>query len=506
MCRSTYLKIHLAIVKPVTGGRRRADVAFAHEPPAPGPRFAPAVLPGRAHRQHQPGRRAGDMALAAASKRISDLEAAVGAPLLARHSRGVTPTGGGPGGAAPCAAHPQRRRPSRGRSLRPCAGIVGVVRLAANTSAITQFLPADIAAFMALHPGIRIELEEQNSSDVVMAVLDGRADVGIFADRTPGPGCRWRRTGATGSCSWCRAAIRSRRRGARLRRGDRIRFRHALAAPRSRSGCRARRPAGKRLKLRIQVRSFDAMCQMVAAGLGIAVLPDGAVEPHLRQAAGAHRSRRRLGPSRPAARCARPEGAAAPGAPARRSPRRHGRFQGGLIASTAAAVDCAWAGVVACAGPSSPSRPAKAADAQSGCRQNPGASQNRHPHHDDHHASDTRRAARPPRRRDGPADRRPVRRQDARRLRRRGDQDRAARRRRPAAQLAPAPGRHLRLVAGAVAQQALDRARPAQRRGPGHRAPADRRGRRADRELPPRHARGLGHGLGRAVARSTPAW
>ncbi len=38
---------------------------------------------------------------------------------------------------------------------------------------------------MAANPGIRIELEEQNSSEVVMAVLDGRADFGIFADRTP---------------------------------------------------------------------------------------------------------------------------------------------------------------------------------------------------------------------------------------------------------------------------------------------------------------------------------
>jgi DNA-binding transcriptional LysR family regulator len=38
---------------------------------------------------------------------------------------------------------------------------------------------------------------------------------------------------------------------------------------------------GKRLKLRIQVRSFDAMCLMVGAGLGIAVLPEAAVRPHL---------------------------------------------------------------------------------------------------------------------------------------------------------------------------------------------------------------------------------
>ena len=39
---------------------------------------------------------------------------------------------------------------------------------------------------------------------------------------------------------------------------------------------------GRRLRMRIHVRSFDAMCQMVAAGLGIAVLPDAAVQPHLR--------------------------------------------------------------------------------------------------------------------------------------------------------------------------------------------------------------------------------
>jgi len=39
---------------------------------------------------------------------------------------------------------------------------------------------------------------------------------------------------------------------------------------------------GRSLKLRIQVRSFDAMCNMVAAGLGVAVLPRDAIAPHLR--------------------------------------------------------------------------------------------------------------------------------------------------------------------------------------------------------------------------------
>ena len=34
---------------------------------------------------------------------------------------------------------------------------------------------------------------------------------------------------------------------------------------------------GCKIKLRIRVRSFDAMCKMVAAGMGIAVLPAEAV-------------------------------------------------------------------------------------------------------------------------------------------------------------------------------------------------------------------------------------
>jgi DNA-binding transcriptional LysR family regulator len=39
---------------------------------------------------------------------------------------------------------------------------------------------------------------------------------------------------------------------------------------------------GRRLKIRIHVRSFDAMCQMVAAGMGVAVLPQGAIQAQLK--------------------------------------------------------------------------------------------------------------------------------------------------------------------------------------------------------------------------------
>jgi DNA-binding transcriptional LysR family regulator len=224
------------------------------------------------------------LAVGAASKRISDLEAALGVELLERHSRGVTLTSAGQ------ALHAHAKRilddvDHLAAELSDyAAGIVGVARLWANTSAIIQFLPREIASFTAANPGIRIELEERNSDEVVMAVLDGRADFGIFADRTPQLGLqvtayrhdRLVLVVPSGHPLAARKAIRfeetldfdfvSLSIGTSL--AERLRLETDML--------------GKRLKLRIQVRSFDAMCQMVAAGLGVAVLPVDAIQPHLR--------------------------------------------------------------------------------------------------------------------------------------------------------------------------------------------------------------------------------
>jgi DNA-binding transcriptional LysR family regulator len=224
------------------------------------------------------------LAVGAASKRIADLEAAVGTELFERHSRGITLTAAG----AALKEHAQRILNDVGLMAADlsdyAAGVVGVVRLWANTSAITQFLPADIAAFSAANPEIRIELEEQNSEQVALAVVDGQADIGIMADGTPTLGLQttlYRRDQLV-------LVVPA---GHPLARRKSASFDEALEfdfVSLSRDTSLARRlqlataASGGRLKLRIQVRSFDAMCLMVAAGLGIGVLPDAAVRPHLR--------------------------------------------------------------------------------------------------------------------------------------------------------------------------------------------------------------------------------
>ncbi|WP_077033950.1 LysR substrate-binding domain-containing protein [Pelomonas sp. KK5] len=224
------------------------------------------------------------LAVGAASKRISELEAAVGATLLERHSRGVTLTAAGEA----LQRHAQRILADVDQLEADLSdhakGLVGVVRLWANTSAVTQFLPQDIARFVAANPEIRIELEEADSNEIASAVLDGRADFGILADRTPVPGLQ------TMNYRQDRLVLVVPQ-GHALARRRQVRFEEAVEfdfVSLAKNTSLARRlqaetdALGRRLKMRIQVRSFDAMCLMVAAGLGVAVLPSDAIRPHLR--------------------------------------------------------------------------------------------------------------------------------------------------------------------------------------------------------------------------------
>jgi DNA-binding transcriptional LysR family regulator len=219
------------------------------------------------------------LAVGAASKRISDLELALGTVLLERHSRGVTLTVAGEA----LYRHAQRILSDIDQLTAElsdfASGIVGVVRLWANTSAVTQFLPRELAQFTRANPGIRIELEEKNSSEIVLAVLDGRADIGIFADRTSSLGLQqldYREDNLS-------LVVPE---GHPLAGSPALYFHETLdydfvslpegtsLAERMRAETEA---LGRSLKLRIRVRSFDAICQMVAVGMGIAVLPSDSV-------------------------------------------------------------------------------------------------------------------------------------------------------------------------------------------------------------------------------------
>lgn len=223
------------------------------------------------------------LTIAAVSKRIRDLEQSSGNQLFLRHARGMALT---PAGHA-LLQHAREIMFSVDRmqgELRQMArGVVGVVRVAATGSAVSQFLPEDLKSFADQHPNVAIDLTETTTKDVGAAVMDGRVDLGIFFGPSEAPDLAvfdYHRD------SLCLVVPR----GHALARRTRVRFAEALeydfiALARGSSIVqRMVAESGGRLKTRIHVQASDAMCRMVAAGLGVGVCPRETARNHSRKA------------------------------------------------------------------------------------------------------------------------------------------------------------------------------------------------------------------------------
>lgn len=217
------------------------------------------------------------MVPSAVSKRITELEETVGAALLYRHPKGLEPTPAGM-----CLLSHARQVLDRLTRLSAdlsqfASGERGHIRICANRSSIIQFLPDDLGRFSRTFAQIDIELEERTSEQVLQAVLGNQCDLGIGAGlsaaREQGLLVRDYRQDqlvlvvprehplATRESLWFAETLAD----------------HHIALDRSsplhRTLEQAARAAGQAIRYGIHVQSFDAVCRMVQAGLGIAVLP-----------------------------------------------------------------------------------------------------------------------------------------------------------------------------------------------------------------------------------------
>jgi DNA-binding transcriptional LysR family regulator len=215
------------------------------------------------------------LALAAASKRLSDLEARFGVPLFERHARGVEPTEAGRALVRHIRTLHTSLHALESEVVEFSRGIKGHLRIVANASAISECLPADLAAFSKAHPQIRISLEEDTSAEVQAAVAEGRADVGIFVPPLLDNRLATHRyrEGELAVIVPPRHALARRKavRFEQLLEHDIVGLHHGAAAQEL---MRAEAEgAGRTLKARLSVRGFEAIAQLVAAGLGVAVMP-----------------------------------------------------------------------------------------------------------------------------------------------------------------------------------------------------------------------------------------
>jgi DNA-binding transcriptional LysR family regulator len=220
---------------------------------------------------------ASHIALAAASRRMSLLEHQYGVKLLERNARGAELT---PAGRA--VLHRARQVLSQVDQLKAemseyATGHKGHVRIQASASAISQFLPADLASFSVVAPQAVIALEERFSGEAVQAVREGATDIGVIMEGTPMDGLEWvdYRVDQLVAVVPKKHPLRNRSVVfSALLDYEFVGLDNATAITRLLTDQAA--VVKKPMRARIQVHSFAALCKMIEAGLGIGVLPEGA--------------------------------------------------------------------------------------------------------------------------------------------------------------------------------------------------------------------------------------
>ena len=221
------------------------------------------------------GARAMHLALASVSERIAGMEEALGAPLLERNRRGVRVTAAGEALVRHARSILEQVEQMRGDLRTYATGLKGRIRLLSNTAALAAFLPPQLCQFLSVHRDLSIDLEERPSADIVQALVDRRADLGIVADITD---FAMLQTHLIASDQLVVIASHSHR----VARQSKVAFADLLGEPivgmadtalETHLAERASR-LGRQLDYRIQLRSPEHAAMHVEAGIGIAILPD----------------------------------------------------------------------------------------------------------------------------------------------------------------------------------------------------------------------------------------
>lgn len=218
------------------------------------------------------------LALAAASARIRGMEEVLGMPLLIRSRRGITPTASGRAVLHHARLMLRQMEKMNDELADFVGGVKGQIRLMCGTSAMTELLPPTLVDFLAQHPGIDIEVEERLTPEIVQALLSNATDIGIVGGPVSVSGIEvvpFRQDRLVVVVP--RGHTLGRRRQAWF--GDLLA--HEFVGLTDRGTLQVMLAShvaqlGKTMRMRARVHSFDAICQLVEGGAGIAVVPESA--------------------------------------------------------------------------------------------------------------------------------------------------------------------------------------------------------------------------------------
>ncbi|MDE2580072.1 MAG: LysR family transcriptional regulator, partial [Rhodospirillales bacterium] len=225
------------------------------------------------------GAAAMNLALASASQRIAGMEASLGTPLLVRAARGVRPT---PAGTA-LLRHAEdlllRSERMLGELRGYAAGARARIALPANTGALLGFLPEVLRRFLAAHPGLDVAVAEHPSPEIVRIVTEGGAELGIIADVVDSGALHVQRLREDRLVAVTAATHRLAGRGevgfAELVHEPFVGLLDAALETHLAEHAARRNVT---IRHRIRLRSVAAIGRMVRDGIGVAVLPETALE------------------------------------------------------------------------------------------------------------------------------------------------------------------------------------------------------------------------------------
>ena len=224
------------------------------------------------------------LSLPAASNRVKNLETHLGTALFYRSSQGVRLTPSGEAFVKHARIVLRQLEHLRGDIQEYASGVKGRVRVYANTTAMNEFMPTILARYLNIHRDVNVELRERLSYLVVKAVADGSADIGITAQAGGGEDVEF-------------LPYRSDRlvlvapRDHPLAAGDAVNFDETLSydyVGLSETSAihafllQAADDLGRVLRFRVEVSNFEAACRMIAAHVGIGVIPELAARRYVK--------------------------------------------------------------------------------------------------------------------------------------------------------------------------------------------------------------------------------
>ncbi|MCO4891296.1 LysR family transcriptional regulator [Cupriavidus sp. WGtm5] len=219
------------------------------------------------------------LAPSTASLRVKHLEQVIGTKLFKREARGVSPTRAGQIMVDHCRRCLGELEEMHVSLVPFSEDVHAQVAIYANSSAIASFLPGDLQGFLKAHPKARITLEEHVSRDILVAVVEGRADIGILTQAEPHPDLvyfpyredeivllqassePWEEREPVSFLECLRFPFVSQQNGSAI---------HSFLLAKASE-------LGKRVDVRIQVAGFAAVASMVRSGAGVAIVPRSAL-------------------------------------------------------------------------------------------------------------------------------------------------------------------------------------------------------------------------------------